>query len=194
MRLLRPHAPRARGRARLIEELRRTIDCLPLATREAMLAGVRGPLPIIAGAYTDNEGGVCPMLAAHRRGGRTDLLAFARAWDRFAGAERRSRHATPRELGVLISHLEASLLEDAAPDLSRAIAEHRKSVELRQWRAGCESREHRNRRAPRSPIPILDPRGAIIARRLRRAPLYKASPGRVNMISGITHAGEVFSR
>ena len=38
---------------------------------------------IIVGAYTDRRGGVCPMLAAHRHGGRTDLLAFAHAWDRF---------------------------------------------------------------------------------------------------------------
>jgi hypothetical protein len=182
MRLLRPHAPRTR--ARLIAELRRAIDCLPLETREAMLAGVSDPQrPILVGAYTDGEGGACPMLAAHRRGGRTDFLAFACAWDRFAGVSRRPRRATRRELGVLIAHLEASLLEDAAPDLARAIAEHRKSVELRRWR---------ERRARRQAFEVVDPRGAIRARRLRRR--YSASPGRVNMISGTTHAGEVFSR
>ena len=27
---------------------------------------------IIVGAYTDRHGGVCPMLAAHRNGGRTE--------------------------------------------------------------------------------------------------------------------------
>ena len=64
------------------------------------------------------KGGVCPMLAAHRRGGRTDLLAFAHAWDRFTGAGRRPRRASRRELGVLVAHLEASLLEDAAPELA----------------------------------------------------------------------------
>ena len=26
---------------------------------------------IIVGAYTDRQGGICPMLAAHRHGGRT---------------------------------------------------------------------------------------------------------------------------
>jgi hypothetical protein len=128
MRLLPSHAPSVRGRGRLIEELRRAIDCLPAQTREAMLAGVRASQPIIVGAYTDGEGGVCPMLAAHRRGGRTDFLAFARAWDRFTGAGRGSRRASRREVGVLISHLEASLLEDAAPDLARAVAEHRELV------------------------------------------------------------------
>ena len=66
------HMPIA-ARGRRIEDLRRAIDCLPVRTREAMLAGVRDGQPIIVGAYIDGEGGVCPMLAAHRRGGRTDL-------------------------------------------------------------------------------------------------------------------------
>jgi hypothetical protein len=171
-----------RSRARLIEDLRRAIDCLPLDTREAMLAGVRDPQrPILAGAYTDGRGGACPMLAAHRRGGRTDFLAFACAWDRFTGV-RKARRATRRELGVLISHLEASLLQDAAPDLARAVAEHRRTVELRRWR------ESRRERGPR--LRVLDPIGEIRAWR----GAYRASPGRTNIISGITHAGEVRSR
>ncbi|HEY2768031.1 MAG TPA: hypothetical protein VGI76_07215 [Solirubrobacteraceae bacterium] len=136
MRLIPSHAPSARGRGRLIEELRRAIDCLPVQTREAMLAGVGAQQPIIVGAYTDGDGGVCPMLAAHRRGGRTDFLAFARAWDRFTGAGRRPRRASRRELGVLISHLEASLLEDAAPDLARAVAEHHEL--LARKRPACD--------------------------------------------------------
>ncbi|HVR04744.1 MAG TPA: hypothetical protein VMS02_01800 [Solirubrobacteraceae bacterium] len=162
-----------RSRARLIADLRRAIDCLPLDTREAMLNGVRDPQrPILAGAYTDGRGGACPMLAAHRRGGRTDFLAFALAWDRFAGV-RKARRATPRELGVLIAHLEASLLQDAAPDLARAVAEHRKTVELRRWRERREARraERDGRRdgatAPR--IEVVDPRGEIRARQLRPA-------------------------
>jgi hypothetical protein len=176
------HVPRSR--ARLIAELRRAIDCLPLETREAMLAGVRGAQrPIIAGAYTDGQGGACPMLAAHRRGGRTDFLAFACAWDRFTGV-RRARSATRRELNVLIAHLEASLLQDAAPDLARAVAEHRKTVELRRWRERRAERERRrdevergvsdprgeHRRRPT--LEILDPRGEIRVRRLlaRRRP------------------------
>src|SRR5215212_4441088 len=85
-----------RRRRRTIEDLRTAIDCLPMHTRVAMLEGVRR-WPIIVGAYTDRQGGVCPMLAAHRCGGRTDLLAFAHAWDRFTGARRRARRATERE-------------------------------------------------------------------------------------------------
>lgn len=174
MRLLRPRASQTRSRARLIAELRRAIDCLPVETREAMLAGVSDPgRPILVGAYTDGEGGACPMLAAHRRGGRTDFLAFACAWDRFAGVSSRPRRATRRELGVLIAHLEASLLEDAAPDLTRAIAEHRKSVELRRWRERRDGSraEPRPCASRRSAFEALDPRGAIRVRRLlqRRA-------------------------
>jgi hypothetical protein len=163
---LRLHPHRTRARGRLIEELRRTIDCLPSATREAMLAGVRSGEPIIAGAYVDGRGGVCPMLAAHRRGGRTDFLCFARAWDRFTGAAdlkrtpRGPRRASRRELGVLVAHLEASLLEEAAPELGRAISEHRELL----------ARHRRAREA--------DPVGEIKVRRLRpRRRRYSASPG-----------------
>ena len=105
-----------------ITDLRRAIDALPVATREAMLAGIRAS-PIVVGAYTDGRGGVCPMLAAHRRGGRTTLLAFARAWDAFAGA-RRVRRATRRELAVLEAELTASLLAAEDLDLGAAIADH----------------------------------------------------------------------
>ncbi len=110
---------------RPIEDLRTAIDCLPARTREAMLEGVRSNA-IIVGAYTDRSGGVCPMLAAHRCGGRTDFLSFARAWDRFTGARGRARRASERELRVLTTHLEASLEQDGErTDLGRAIAEHR---------------------------------------------------------------------
>jgi hypothetical protein len=100
-----------------------------------MLDGIRGN-PIIAGAYT-NGSGICPMLAAHRAGGRTSAIAFARAWDRFAfggAGGRRPRRATARELRVLTAHLEASLLaeEDAGHDLAEAIASHRRLVASRQ--------------------------------------------------------------
>src|SRR4051794_21448794 len=90
-----------------ITEMRRAIDRLPLATREAMLDGIRAN-PIVVGAYTDNQGGICPMLAAHRHGGRTTLLAFARSWDRF-GRARGVRPATRRELAVLERELVASI-------------------------------------------------------------------------------------
>lgn len=114
-----------------ISELRQAVECLPRTTKIAMLEGIRAN-EIIVGAYTDG-GGVCPMLAAHRAGGRTSLISFARAWDRFAfrGARvGRARRATERELLVLKTHLEASLLEDDAPssELARAMAEHRALV------------------------------------------------------------------
>src|SRR5258708_6607045 len=99
-----------RSRRSTIEDLRLAIDCLPVLTRQAMLEGVRAN-EIIVGAYSDRSGGVCPMLAAHRNGGRTNFISFARAWDRFAGTKR-ARRATEREIGVLTSHLEASLLEE----------------------------------------------------------------------------------
>jgi hypothetical protein len=107
-----------------IQDLRRTIDRLPLRTRTAMLEGVRSN-EIIVGAYTDRAGGVCPMLAAHRCGGRTSFISFARAWDRFTDAKR-ARRATRRELAVLVAHLEASILaEEGVADLGRAIADHK---------------------------------------------------------------------
>lgn len=123
-------------RARRTEDLRQAVDCLPVRTRLAMLRGVQENT-IIAGAYTDRRGGVCPMLAAHRAGGRTDLIAFARAWDRFTGAGRRSRPATERELGVLRAHLQASLLaEGDGPQLRGAIAEHQTLARRRRgWEA-----------------------------------------------------------
>ena len=71
-----------RSRRDVREDLRLAVRCLPQHTRVAMLEGVQRN-DIIVGAYTDRKGGVCPMLAAHRCGGRTDFLAFAHSWDRF---------------------------------------------------------------------------------------------------------------
>jgi hypothetical protein len=118
-----------------IEALRLTIDCLPVRTREAMLEGVRAN-PVIVGAYTDGDGGVCPMLAAHRLGGRTDFISFAMAWDRYTGARPgRPARATRRQVRTLIAHLEMSLV-DAAPvaPLQAAIAEHQASARRRRAR------------------------------------------------------------
>src|SRR5436309_13157345 len=74
-----------RRQRRRAAELRQAIDCLPEHTRRAMLDAINQN-QIIVGAYTDNKGGVCPMLAAHRNGGRTSLGRLARAWDPYAGA------------------------------------------------------------------------------------------------------------
>src|SRR4051812_12722306 len=105
-----------------IEDLRLAIDCLPVRTRRAMLEGIRSN-ELIVGAYADRAGGVCPMLAAHRCGGRTSFVSFARAWDRFAGS-RTARRATARELRILEGHLEASLLAEDRLDPGAAAAEH----------------------------------------------------------------------
>ena len=91
------------------ERLRHVVDCLPYDTRVAMLQGLQRYDRIIVGAYSDRSGGVCPMLAAHRCGGRTDFRSFARAWDRFTGAGRRARKASEREVRTLIAQIEASI-------------------------------------------------------------------------------------
>jgi hypothetical protein len=103
-------------RRRPARELRIAIDCLPLQTRKAMLEGIEANR-IIVGAYTDRQGGVCPMLAAHRNGGRTSLASFARAWDRYTGARGRPRPASDRELGTLRAMLEASVVLEEVPSL-----------------------------------------------------------------------------
>jgi hypothetical protein len=119
-----------------IADLRAAIDCLPLPTREAMLRGVRTN-DIIVGAYTDPDGGVCPMLAAHRNGARTSFMSFARAWDRLAGA-RRARRATRREVRILEAQLEASIIaaQDASAGgpLTAAIGEHQALLRDRKTR------------------------------------------------------------
>jgi hypothetical protein len=100
-----------------------------------MLEGLRTN-EIIVGAYS-KDGGICPMLAAHRAGGRTNMISFSRAWDRFTlGGARvtRPRRATARELRVLSAHLEASLLEDELPQtkLAAAIESHKRLLARRQ--------------------------------------------------------------
>ena len=110
-----------------IEDLRQAIDCLPVETRAAMLHGVRSN-DIIVGAYTTRDGGVCPMLAAHRCGGRTSLISFAHTWDRFTQAKR-ARRASERELRILVAHLEASLLAEGQPELEQIVVDHRALLE-----------------------------------------------------------------
>jgi hypothetical protein len=150
---------------RATEDLRRAIDGLPLRTREAMLEGVRTN-EIIVGAYADRLGGVCPMLAAHRCGGRTSFIAFARAWDRFAGA-RRARRASARELAILQDHLTASILAEAGAgagsdgpgSLAGAIADHQ---------ATARARRAREARAAEQPVFPPTPAEWLRARRARR--------------------------
>ena len=152
-----------------IEDLRQAIECLPPATRRAMLEGIRTN-PIIVGGYTDGHGGVCPMLAAHRAGGRTNFIGFAKAWDRFAQVGGRARRATRRELLILESHLEASLLEEEGPTpgLAEALAEHHELLAQRNSRARRDAHNERNRRVEPEewPAPDID----------RQAELHRA-PG-----------------
>ncbi|MGH2863660.1 MAG: hypothetical protein ACRDJX_00260 [Solirubrobacteraceae bacterium] len=143
---------RRRQTASPVERLRLAIDCLPVRTREAMLRGVRENERIIAGAYVDGEGGVCPMLAAHRCGGRTDLLSFAKSWDRLTRTKGGARVATERETRILVSQLEDSLTSSSGLDLDVAISEHF---------ALMSTRRRGRRRLPEA----ADPSGEIRARR-----------------------------
>jgi hypothetical protein len=152
-----------------IRDLRVAIDCLPVSTRVAMLEGMRSN-EIIVGAYA-NGGGVCPMLAAHRRGARTDFISFARTWDRFTRADRTSRQATERELRILVTQLEDSLCSANGLELDTAISQHRA---LRSRRLLADGARHapggdqRRSRAGRSKsLDGADPSGEIRARRLR---------------------------
>ena len=167
MRNRRRHTPDA------VERLRLAIDCMPLATREAMLAGVRGNERVIAGAYVDDRGGVCPMLAAHRRGARTDFISFARTWDRFTRAgrtSRTSRPATERELRILVTQLEASIADAKGLELDEAIRDHRTLRSQRLLASSRPSREDGSRPfgGRRSRLSeAADPSGEIHAKRLR---------------------------
>jgi len=151
-----------RGRDRNpAERLRFAVQALPKATRDAMLRGIAAN-PIIVGAYVDRDsGGICPMLAAHRNGGRTSLASFARAWDRYTGAKR-PRLATRRELRTLRSLLEGSLAEDISDggSIAAAAAQIRaERAELAKRQSACEKPD-----APAIPEPAEEP---IRIRRLR---------------------------
>jgi hypothetical protein len=94
------------------QRLRNAVYALPARTKAAMLRGIRSNR-VIVGAYVDKRGGVCPMLAAHRNGGRTNFGTFARAWDAYTGAKRRKpRRASRREVRALECYLEMSLVRD----------------------------------------------------------------------------------
>ena len=159
-------------RRRPARDLRTAIDCLPLETRKAMLTGVEANR-IIVGAYTDRKGGVCPMLAAHRNGGRTSLASFAHAWDRYTGARGRPRPASDRELHTLTAMLEASIALDELPELQDVAREAQK----------------RRAAAPLPPLRRVRARGG----RARRDQSSE-SPGRTNCTSGTTQFLDVLSR
>jgi len=120
-------------RERAVADLRRSIDVLPERTRKAMLVGLRNNT-VITGAFSGG-GGVCPMLAAHREGGRTSCVSFPEAWDTFTGVYGRGicRQATEYEVGILCAEIEASLVPQTS-ELAEAIADHEKMVEGRRRR------------------------------------------------------------
>jgi hypothetical protein len=96
-----------RRERRRAQALSRAIGQLPPGTRRAMLEATHAD-ELIVGAYTDRSGRMCPMLAAHRRGGRSQVGTFPRAWDSF-GRAHRPRAATDRELEILKALLQESL-------------------------------------------------------------------------------------
>jgi len=120
-------------REQAVTDLRRAIDVLPERTRRAMLVGLANNT-VITGAFSGGNG-VCPMVAAHREGGRTSCVSFPEAWDRFTGVHGRNicRHATEYEVGILRAEIEASLVPQTS-DLAEAIADHEKMVESRRRR------------------------------------------------------------
>ena len=132
-----------------------------------MLRGIESNT-IIVGAYTDRvSGGICPMLAAHRNGGRTDLSSFARSWDRYTDADS-PRPATQREILTLVSLLEGSLVDDVS------LA----GVERPAGKPGAARVAPPERTGLRIRIRRLRPRSAQVAK-------ADGSPGRVKTISGI---------
>ncbi|MGI8903749.1 MAG: hypothetical protein ACR2IP_08880 [Solirubrobacteraceae bacterium] len=145
-----------------------------------MLDGIRAN-EIIIGAYGDDDGGVCPMLAAHRNGPRTHFSAFAKAWDSFGRRSASTRHARPasdRELLILTTHLETSLMDEDGPDpdLAAAMAEHRMLVARREQ--GLDTRADEPTPAPRQPTlaprePAVDPRELLLPRDQPLTPVRK---------------------
>jgi hypothetical protein len=97
-----------------------------------MLSGL-GTNTVITGAFSDGTG-ICPMLAAHRNGGRTSAVSFPEAWDTFCGVHGRNitRPATQEEVSVLRAQLQDSLDVRVDTSLSDAINEHLASVERRR--------------------------------------------------------------
>jgi hypothetical protein len=127
------------------QRLRNAVYALPTRTKQAMLRGIRSNR-VIVGAYVDRRGGVCPMLAAHRNGGRTNFGTFARAWDAFTGAkQRRPRRASRREVRTLEGYLEMALLREGItgdPLPERPLSEEVRDVQATRRRlAAADARE-----------------------------------------------------
>ena len=120
---------------------------------------------IVVGAYVDpDSGGICPMLAAHRNGGRTSVASFARAWDACTGAKR-PRRATRREVHYLRSLLEESLAAEGLGDgLSLADA----AAQIRAEREAAACRTAEEAAALTAPAVVPEPADDTIRVRHRR--------------------------
>ena len=172
-----------RNRRGNAQRLRRAVEALPAHTKRGMLEGIRANR-VIVGAYTDKRGGVCPMLAAHRNGGRTDFGTFAKAWDAFTGAKR-PRRASAREVRTLRGYLEVALIREGfappehggtSPWAARPLADEVRDVQAsRRAAAEAEAGEQtdvtieellaaRQQRVSRLTISADDP-GAVEAHR-----------------------------
>ena len=152
-------------------QLRLAVERLPRRTKEAMLRGIDSNR-IIVGAYVDpRSGGICPMLAAHRNGGRTSVASFARAWDAYTEA-RRPRRATRREVRTLRSLLEWSLgVEEDLPAGSLAEAAAQIRAERDQLRCARPGRPTPVAAEPDpQPLDLPDPGPADV--RVRRRPAW----------------------
>ena len=129
------------------QRLRNAVYAMPAKTKAAMLRGIRTNR-VIVGAYVDKRGGVCPMLAAHRNGGRTNFGTFARAWDAYTGAkQRKPRRASRREVRTLEGYLEISLVRDGIEvdteiDPDRPLAQEVRDIQATRRRlAESDARE-----------------------------------------------------
>ncbi len=111
---------------------------------------------IIVGAYVDRDGGVCPMLAAHRQGGRTDFLTFARL---LGPLHARLRRLAPRH--------RARGADPASRSSKTASSARAGSSSMPRSGSTANSRAGASVPARRL-LDSADPRGEIIARRLRR--------------------------
>jgi hypothetical protein len=117
------------------QRLRNAVYAMPARTKAAMLRGIRSNR-VIVGAYVDKRGGVCPMLAAHRNGGRTNFGTFARAWDAYTGAKRRKpRRASRREVRTLEGYLEMSLVRDGLEEGTEIHPDRPLAEEVREVKA-----------------------------------------------------------
>jgi hypothetical protein len=131
---------------------------MPRKTVEAMLRGIRSNR-IIVGGYVDKRGGICPMLAAHRNGGRTNFGTFARAWDAFTGAGKKPRRASRRDVRTLEGYLEMALTRDpvAPADTERPLSEAVREIKAsRRRESEIEAKEDADR-------PVVDVLAATYA-------------------------------